>query len=552
MAPPGSAIAARYPNSAVATGRLSQGFTPSTLAPITFQDFTKFVEVQFLDNLRRGASINYADLAPNPVPSNIVEAYTLLCVTSPNVKELEVAISTLQSESSRLRSSAADLEVMLGQANPPIFRHVQTASSEQLEAFRANVGMLKKVCRAKALVLLKDVRCQMEESKARRLAAAANFLSGELAYVKEHAAHMDGVAKAVEAFADATRERLGREAKEREAEAERRQRTMAARNALDEIRAANAARRQRLEEAMAKAAELRSERELLTSQLEATRKAFAEAKAALEKATPSSGSQTQTAGDADPRAILAKLQAARRLERCLGVKLERTDGMACTLQVGSVFRLHLITEPTGVRGLVELAFDRNQPGQGRPDSSGWQIQSSLAAALAGCGPNRNEIFCVDASSAAAAVQAEIGRLLRCIDLAMELQGARAAHPHLCEISTGSGTAGVTMQLTFAGLQAGVRFSVTLQPGHAYPLGDLPVVTRVWFDGEGQISPADVEAVVAAAPAGPGRIRAACAELSKLVDRAAPLPAGEHLAFQSNFGNPLFVSVARGGHVTAEA
>ena len=31
------------------------------------QDFAKLMEVQFLDNLRRGTSINYADLQPNPV-----------------------------------------------------------------------------------------------------------------------------------------------------------------------------------------------------------------------------------------------------------------------------------------------------------------------------------------------------------------------------------------------------------------------------------------------------------------------------------------------------
>lgn len=40
-------------------------------------------EVQFLDNLRRGASINYADLQPNPVPASLGEAYRLLSVIAP-------------------------------------------------------------------------------------------------------------------------------------------------------------------------------------------------------------------------------------------------------------------------------------------------------------------------------------------------------------------------------------------------------------------------------------------------------------------------------------
>lgn len=48
-------------------------------------------EVQFLDNLRRGASINYADLQPNPVPANLGEAYRLLSVIAPQASLLLAA-----------------------------------------------------------------------------------------------------------------------------------------------------------------------------------------------------------------------------------------------------------------------------------------------------------------------------------------------------------------------------------------------------------------------------------------------------------------------------
>ena len=51
--------------------------------PHCLQDFCKVAEVQFLDNLRRGASINYADLQPNPVPASVGEAYRLLSVIAP-------------------------------------------------------------------------------------------------------------------------------------------------------------------------------------------------------------------------------------------------------------------------------------------------------------------------------------------------------------------------------------------------------------------------------------------------------------------------------------
>lgn len=50
------------------------------------QDFARLAEVQFLDNLRRGASINYADLQPNPVPASLAEAYRLLTIVSPQVR----------------------------------------------------------------------------------------------------------------------------------------------------------------------------------------------------------------------------------------------------------------------------------------------------------------------------------------------------------------------------------------------------------------------------------------------------------------------------------
>lgn len=57
---------------------------PSRSVPC-LQDFARLAEVQFLDNLRRGASINYADLQPNPVPANLAEAYRLLTIISPQV-----------------------------------------------------------------------------------------------------------------------------------------------------------------------------------------------------------------------------------------------------------------------------------------------------------------------------------------------------------------------------------------------------------------------------------------------------------------------------------
>jgi hypothetical protein len=525
-APPGSAIAARYPGSAAATGRLSMGLTPSNAPPITFGDFAKLVDVAFLDNLRRGASINYADLQPNAAPAGLADSYRLLCVTSPNVAELEVAIHTLQSEAARLRGSAADLEVLLGQANPPLFRHVQAASAEQLDGFRAGAALLKRVCRQKAAALLKDVRCQMEESKALRLARAAEGLRADLAYVAQHAQHMDGVGRAAGQYVAAARERLAEEAGARVGEAERRQRLAAARAALAEAEAANAERRGRLEAAAGRAAAAREERAALA----------AERAAAQDEAEALSGRLAALRGpdgrayDGAPQAVLRKLEEVARLQACLGWQLESAgEGAASAdacLRLGELFRLRLAAGPDGVRGAAELV----NPGALPP------AQRALAAAAASAAA-----FLVAPAAAAAAVQAAAARLHRAADLWAELAGARLAFAPLAEVGPAPGGG---LRLVFVNLEAEVRFGVTLALGGAAPGGDCAEAApevRVWFDGEGQVTARAVAEAVAGVPRGPGRVRAVCAALSALAAGAAPrqgLPAGA-AAFHTSFGNPLF-------------
>jgi hypothetical protein len=61
------------------TGALSGAMTPGggptrAAQPITFQDFLQVVDMQFLDHIRRGTSINMMDLAPGPVPNDLAEA----------------------------------------------------------------------------------------------------------------------------------------------------------------------------------------------------------------------------------------------------------------------------------------------------------------------------------------------------------------------------------------------------------------------------------------------------------------------------------------------
>jgi hypothetical protein len=187
--------------------------------------------------------------------------------------------------------------------------------------------------------------------------------------------------------------------------------------------------------------------------------------------------------------------------------------------------------------------------KGRSAANGASLRS-LAAAMAGCsGPlGSTEAFFVDAAGAPAAVQASVAGLQRCMELAEELNGARLSCRHLVEaVAARSGG----IRVLFSGIDSGTRFEVIFYPGHAYPLGPLLHDIVVWYDGHGHVSKNSIAAAVATVPPGPGRLRSVCAELSKLIEMAAPMPAGQASAFVSKFGNPLFTNGVQ-QHVSTKA
>ena len=58
----------------------------STWGLLLVQDFLKEVDIRFMDQLRRGASIVAADLARDPLPASLKEAYQLVCLTGTNLQ----------------------------------------------------------------------------------------------------------------------------------------------------------------------------------------------------------------------------------------------------------------------------------------------------------------------------------------------------------------------------------------------------------------------------------------------------------------------------------
>lgn len=91
---------------------------------------------QFLDHIRRGTSIGLGDLAGDPPPASLADAYRLMCLTRVDAEGLSNAIRTLQEESAAARNRVAEREAQLGAENPAVFRDLQLTRGAELDRLR--------------------------------------------------------------------------------------------------------------------------------------------------------------------------------------------------------------------------------------------------------------------------------------------------------------------------------------------------------------------------------------------------------------------------------
>ena len=91
------------------------------------QDFLKEVDIRFMDQLRRGASIVATDLARAPQPASLRDCYQLMCITTPEADQIEASIATLKEEIDMRKAAVADKEALLANHNPPVFQAVQVS-----------------------------------------------------------------------------------------------------------------------------------------------------------------------------------------------------------------------------------------------------------------------------------------------------------------------------------------------------------------------------------------------------------------------------------------
>lgn len=153
--------------------------------------------------------------------------------------------------------SAADAEQLAGQVNPGAFQRAAAADEDGLEELREQAGLLKKVCRQKAVYCLKDVRRQMEDSRGARLHRNLEALQADLAAVEATREQVEGVAAAAQQFVAEQHRRMAEADATRREEVERRAGVVGMRARIQEEGAANEARRGALAEAQARVAKLR-------------------------------------------------------------------------------------------------------------------------------------------------------------------------------------------------------------------------------------------------------------------------------------------------------
>jgi hypothetical protein len=78
------------------------------------------VDLQFLDHIRRGTSINMMDLAPGPTPQNLEEALSLLSVTGGWLHVLTPLLGihvSLANKRDSARNAVEDLIILRGRAH---------------------------------------------------------------------------------------------------------------------------------------------------------------------------------------------------------------------------------------------------------------------------------------------------------------------------------------------------------------------------------------------------------------------------------------------------
>ncbi|KAI8473292.1 MAG: hypothetical protein J3K34DRAFT_519130 [Monoraphidium minutum] len=509
-----------------AFGGLTPHGTQRSAQLITFQDFLQMVDMQFLDHIRRGTSINMMDLAPGPVPNDLAEGLKALSLTAPEVAVLEGALNELHGGMRAKRNQVHSLEEELEADNPAVFSAVQTVRRTELEGMKHALVVRKKCCRAQTGAAWKQLRAGMERALAAGLAAQQARLDEELAFVQTKLQRAQQQRELVQAFAADAQRSMEDDAARREAAGAARARLSYARARLEELRAINADRQRRTDEVAAEAEKLQADRARVGAERAAAQQRLGELSSTVTSVpTPARG---QPAAD-------RLIDAGERLDILAGLvpwRLKATEdgGWLLRFRLGLTCRLSF----SGEGAAVEVAVD--------PQAAGVPaLQSAVLLQLAATLPQRHEL-------PAAALRCHMPllalRLERMAALAEHLGRAFVAWRPLAGVRVDAAAAGGdgALVLSFVDAAQGVKVDVGLGlAGLLNPRLDAGIESSVEVvaapEGWGAAAAADARAALApvlaaGAPTATGTAKmldAVCERVCRLLQAtagaaAAPAPA----------------------------
>ncbi|DBB09035.1 TPA: hypothetical protein ACH3X3_007660 [Trebouxia sp. C0006] len=549
---PGGIKLARTP---MAASRLSLGGSPlhpssptlhPTALPITFQDFLKEVDVRFMDQLRRGASIVATDLARAPQPASLRDCYQLMCLTAPEVDQIEASISTIKEEIDMRKAAVADKEALLANHNPPVFQAVQLCTGNELAEVKRRVGLLKRVCRQRTLGAWKEWRTSMEQHRASWLANHLQLLQQDHAFLQSGLQQVQQVQQQAQELQTRLRDGMQAQRDQHQEEEERQKEVSQMQASLEQMQAANEEHRQKQQDAEARLAALKAEQQTQSGKREQLLASLAVLRDSSQQgSSPGAVARKAAAHQASAQAVLHKVQSKQALLQCLGWRLEgagnASHASGLVFRYGHLFCLILARssekQDSSTEGVLELA-----PTETGKETQRWH---QLAASLADIDSSVSRpglCFSIAhgrADQVAAAVQDFSCKLGRIEGLVQELDSLRLDCPALSSVTAHNRH----VSLVFLGLEAEVKFSVQIDIGAQYPYGQLRFQARIHFQGMTTLTAAEVVEAVGKVPAEYRRLTNICRALGALTKIACTdgKPDKSEKELQV-FCNPLFGSV----------
>eukprot|EP00884_Botryococcus_braunii_P009316 jgi/Botrbrau1/18386/Bobra.0681s0001.1 len=503
------------PTLLAATPMPTPTLTSSGPPPITFQDFLKEVDLQFLDHMRRGTSINFADLASDPPPANLEDSYRLLFVTAPAVAAYESAIGTLNEEIRERKSRIVEKEANLARDNPPIFQNVQMANAAELEEYKEGVAALKKLCRQRTLATWKAWRSDMEADKAESLQEHLQMIQGEQHLLNVEAEKLSSVSQRIATLVSCVHQRFAEEDRLKKAAA-------AMRSQVEEQESLNHKRRQFLQK-------LESE----TAQLRAKLEDVGKHRAEMEQVQSESHEQAATPGTVQASTLEdlhTEVDTLDILSSCTSWQIEHVrvtskDG-ELVLRHGPFFRLNVFVGSGSETGMPQAQgyLELTRPEEAPHISQNWR---DMVADLSGSlGPSNRSgthsakfhLNLASIPKLAAVLNSFSLRLGRIEDIIHDLQTVQKSSSRLARVLwTGTG-----LQLAYLNLLAQLKFSIHIPIGMDDLSYSRDCKAQVHIQGPTSVTPALLEETAQAAAPGYDWLRSVCGALHDLAD-APPTP-----------------------------